>query len=237
MSAPWSKFCAEELNVDLSSQRHIPRRGTLIQRVFAWMNSRSGGGYEPASAKRKQALLGNLHGTILEIGPGAGPNLRYYPADVEWVGVEPNPFMQPYLMRSIQGLGKPAAHFRIDPGDPQGVRLPAKDESVDAVVSTLVLCSVPHPADSLEEILRVLKPGGRFVFIEHVAAPDGSRLRTFQNFIQPLWTVIGDGCHPNRETWESISRAGFAQVDLEHYRIPGGGPVGPHIAGSALKSG
>jgi len=81
----------------------------------------------------------------------------------------------------------------------------------------------------------VLKPGGRYVFIEHVAAPQGSRLRRTQNRIQPLWSLIGDGCHPNRETWESIQRAGFAHVELEHYQYSGGGPVAPHIAGMAIK--
>jgi SAM-dependent methyltransferase len=221
--------------MNTSTPARTRRRGTLVQRVFAWMNAHSGGGYETASARRKQALFRSLYGSILEIGPGSGPNLRYYPAGVQWVGVEPNPFMRPYLLQSIQALDRAAGHFRIDPGDPQGVRLPAADESVDAVVSTLVLCSVPHPADTLQEILRVLKPGGKFIFIEHVAAPQGSRMRGVQNFIQPVWSVIGDGCHPNRETWESISQAGFTQVELEHYRIPGGGPVSPHIAGRAVK--
>jgi hypothetical protein len=60
-------------------------------------------------------------------------------------------------------------------------------------------------------------------------------MRSFQNLIQPLWTWVGDGCHPNRETWESIARAGFASVDIEHYRYPTGGPGAPHIAGTAVK--
>jgi SAM-dependent methyltransferase len=219
-----------------STTNHIHRRGTLIQRIFAWMLARSGAD-EADSARRKQSLIGSLRGSILEIGPGAGPNLRYYPVGVNWLGVEPNPFMLPYLQQAIRATGSPVEHYHIDPGDAAGVRLPAEDASIDAVVSTYVLCSVPIPADTLQEVLRVLKPGGKFVFIEHVAAPQASRLRGVQNFIQPMWTVIGDGCHPNRETWESISRAGFDRVDLEHYRIPGGGPVAPHIAGFALKQG
>jgi SAM-dependent methyltransferase len=216
--------------------RPAPRRG-IIKPLFAWMLAHCENRHESFYAGRKRALFGSLSGEILEIGPGVGPNLRFYPADVGWVGVEPNSFMHPYLLQTIRALNRPAERFRIDPGDLAGVRLPAKNESMDAVVSTLVLCSVPHPDETLQEILRVLKPGGRFVFIEHVAAPSGTRLRGLQNFIQPLWSVFGDGCHPNRETWETIARAGFGQVTLEHFQYPGGGPVGPHLAGTAVKGG
>ena len=215
---------------------HSSRMGGFIQHLFAWMTAHSGTTYDRVAAARKQALFSGLHGDILEIGPGVGPNLKYYPADVRWIGVEPNLYMLHYLQQSIQNLGWPAQKFRIDPGDPQGIRLPSENESVDAVVSTLVLCSVSQPEASMQEILRILKPGGRFVFIEHVAAPTGTQLRAFQNFIQPLWTLIGDGCHPNRETWNTISWAGFAHVELEHYNFPGGGLVGPHIAGTAVKA-
>jgi SAM-dependent methyltransferase len=212
-----------------------PHRAGLRQRLFAWATSHAGDYLDAVSLARKRRLLGGLHGDILEIGPGAGPNLRYYPVDVRWTGVEPNPFMHSYLQKTISELGRPPERYRIDPGDAGGVRLPAADASLDAVVSTLVLCSVPHPEDSLREILRVLKPGGRFVFIEHVAAPAGTRLRNMQNFVQPLWSAISDGCHPNRETWGVIQGAGFAAVDLEHFVSPGGNLAGPHIAGTALK--
>jgi ubiquinone/menaquinone biosynthesis C-methylase UbiE len=143
--------------------------------------------------------------------------------------------MHPHLVEAMRSLGLPAGQFHIEQGEAAGVRLPAGDASVDAVVSTLVLCSVAHPEDSLQEILRVLKPGGKFVFIEHVAAPGGTRLRTFQNLIQPLWTLVGDGCHPNRETWEIIAQAGFASVEIEHDRYLGGGLVAPLISGTAVK--
>jgi SAM-dependent methyltransferase len=213
----------------------VAGRGALIQRLFAWTTAHQGN-YEASMVARKRALFGDLHGDILEIGPGAGANLRYYPADVRWVGVEPNPFMRPYLEKSIRELQRPAGRFHIDGGDPSGVHLPADDESMDAVACTLVLCSVPHPEDSLKEIVRVLKPGGRFAFIEHVAAPRGTRLRSSQDFVQPLWTLIADGCHPNRETWHAISQAGFGRVELEHFRSSGG-LAGPHIAGTAVKAG
>jgi hypothetical protein len=80
----------------------------------------------------------------------------------------------------------------------------------------------------------VLRPGGRFAFIEHVAAPHGTRTRRVQRWIRPVWRVLGDGCNPERETWVSIRKAGFAEVNLQHFRVPF--PViGPHIAGIATK--
>jgi ubiquinone/menaquinone biosynthesis C-methylase UbiE len=217
-----------------SCSPYAGRRG-LRARLFAWMNAQSRDTFEEHMAQRKQALLGRLHGAVLEIGPGTGPNLRYFPERVRWTGVEPNVFMHPYLRQTIQTLGKPAGNYRIVPGDASGTRLPADDESVDGVVSTLVLCSVPQPEASLREIRRILKPGGTFVFIEHVAAPRGTGLRTWQNLVQPVWSFLGDGCHPNRETWEMLEAAGFASLEIEQFRYPGAGLVAPLIVGAAHK--
>lgn len=178
---------------------------------------------------RKRALLGNLHGQVLEIGPGTGPNLTYYPSDVSWLGIEPNPAMWPYLQKEAQKLGRP---IQLRTG--QAERLEAEDNSMDAVVATLVLCSVPDPRKALQEVLRVLKPGGRFVFVEHVAAPANTGLRRWQGFIKPVWQWAADGCQPDRETWTVIEQAGFAQVELEHFRIQSTF-VSPHIAGYAIK--
>ena len=212
-----------------------PRRAGPWKHLFAWVMAHGVRTIDTVLEPRKCSLLSGLHGDILEIGPGTGPNLSYLPRDVRWVGVEPNPFMHPYLRESLRRNGFSPEQTRIDPGDPRGVRLPAADCSLDAVIDTHVLCSVPDPAGSLAEILRVLKPGGVFVFIEHVAAPRGSTLRAFQNVLQPAWTLCGEGCHPNRETWEAISKAGFGRVELEHFRYPGAGLVSPHISGRAVK--
>lgn len=199
------------------------------QRFHAHLMEQGKRSYEPLVRERKQALFGNLRGTVLEIGPGAGPNLAYYPRDVRWIGVEPNPHMHPYLHAEASRHGLP---IELRAGTAEA--LPVEDGSVDAVVSTLVLCSVADVARTLAEVRRVLRPGGRFVFVEHVAAPTGTALRTFQNLVQPLWTPLADGCHPNRETWASIEGAGFADVRLDHFRLPTG-PAGPHIGGVAVR--
>lgn len=117
-------------------------------------------------------------------------------------------------------------------------QLDVPDCSVDVVVSTLVLCSVGSLIGSLAEVRRVLKPGGRFIFIEHVAAPQGSALRTVQNLVNPLWNVVADGCNLNRETWVEMERAGFASLTYERFMVTGGmSGLTPIIAGVAVKGG
>jgi ubiquinone/menaquinone biosynthesis C-methylase UbiE len=108
------------------------------------------------------------------------------------------------------------------------------DNSVDNVVATLVLCTVPDQVESLKEIYRILKPGGRLIFIEHVASPRGTVMRVIQTLIKPFWKIVADGCHPDRETLEAIRGAGFSDVTSESFKIFNTF-VSPHIAGMARK--
>lgn len=199
----------------------------IQKRLFAYFMARVQD--DELTANRKRRLFKDLFGTVLEIGPGAGPNLPYFPSGIRWIGIEPNPHMHPYLRQQAERLG-----FSVELRALNGEQLPAEDASVDHVVSTLVLCSVPNQAGTLAEILRVLKPGGRFVFYEHVAAPRGTGLRRFQRVLSPAWKWFGDGCRIDRETWATIESAGFSEVQIEHFRLPEG-PVAPHIAGFAIK--
>lgn len=216
-------------NKDSPSPYEVPSKARLGKRIHAWMLGHCAARYERLVAERKRGLLSNLGGDILEIGPGAGPNLRYYSKDSHWIGVEPNPYMVPYLRKAAEHAG-----LKIEIRSGLAEDLPAEDASIDAVVGTLVLCSVSDPGRVLREILRVLKPGGRFLFLEHVAAPQGTRLRRVQRLIRPVWTRIADGCHPDRETGPAIKHAGFAEVEYEDFRLPLG-PVATQIAGSAVK--
>lgn len=199
------------------------------KKVFAWLMAQGQAEYEQAVSDRKQALFSDIHGDVLEIGPGAGPNLRYYPKDIHWIGVEPNPYMHPYLQQEAEKLG-----LNIDIRIHSAESLEFEDNSIDAVVSTLVLCSVPNLANTLQEIRRVLKPSGQFFFLEHVAAPNGTWLRKVQSAIRPIWKVIADGCHPDRETWVALENAGFRNVNYQHFRasLP---IVSPQIIGVATK--
>jgi len=207
-----------------------PKAG-LRQRIFAWALARFNTRYERFASKSKEQLLADLTGTVLEIGPGTGVNLRYLKSNrVRWIGVEPNPFMQPYLREEANRLGMPI-DLQIGTAD----TLPVADNSVDAVISTLVMCCVNSQQRSLQEVLRVLRPGGKLVFIEHVAAPRGSWLRHIQNLLTPVWKRLGDGCRPNRETWVELERAGFESVIYERINAPTI-LVSPQIVGVAIKA-
>ena len=198
-------------------------------RLYASILDRFNGKYESLISGRKRALFGGLNGEVLEVGPGTGANLPFFTNGVRWRGVDPNPYMRPYLESKAKQYGIDAA---LEIGAAEA--LPAEDESVDAVLATLVLCSLKDPDAALAEIRRVLKPGGRYLFIEHVAAPKGTGTRRWQEVLCPIWKRAADGCHPNRETWRSIEQAGFAEVDFEHFKL--NLPVaGPHIAGVAVK--
>jgi ubiquinone/menaquinone biosynthesis C-methylase UbiE len=181
-------------------------------------------------APYKSRLFASLSGTVLEIGPGAGANLRHLPAKtIRWIGVEPNPYMSRHLQHEARRLG-----IDIDLRAGTAEELPVESASVDFAVSTLVLCSVMDQRRAASEILRVLKPGGRLLFIEHVAAPPGTVLRRVQTAVKPLWRRMGDGCHPDRPTRDVLEECGFATLEVEEFSAPLP-VVRPHIAGSATK--
>lgn len=201
----------------------------LRQRLFAHFMACGNDTHESVVKQYRRSLLGQLQGRVIEIGPGTGTNLPYFPRGIQWTGFEPNRFMHPFLHAAANQLGLTA-----DVRTGSGERMDVPDASTDAVVCTLVLCSVRDQRAVLREALRVLKPGGQFVFIEHVAAPHGSRLRLVQNWAQPVWSFVGDGCRPNRETWLALEQAGFAQVRYERFNAPV--PIAvPHIAGVARR--
>lgn len=170
------------------------------------------------------ALLGALRGTIVELGPGAGGNLRHYTPTIRLIGIEPDAAARERTRTEADRLGIGA---RVLPGRAEGLGL--DDASVDAVVCSFVLCSVADQPAALAQVRRVLRPGGRFVFAEHVAAREGTWVRLAQNVVAALAR-----CRPNRETADAVRAAGFTIVDLHQFTVPG--PLGariPHIAGAA----
>jgi ubiquinone/menaquinone biosynthesis C-methylase UbiE len=205
-------------------------RSGLRARLFAWLSSL---GESPQYAQivdpYKRALFSQLSGTVLEIGAGTGTNFALYPPDIQWIGVEPNVHMHSDLLKAAEEYG---IRGEIHTGVAE--RLPVDDASVDAVVSTLVLCSVSDQVTVLGEILRVLRPAGRYVFVEHVAAPEHTRLRWMQTFVKPAWRAVSDGCEPDRDTAAAIRRAGFSSVEMDGFRAPLS-LASPHIAGTATK--
>jgi SAM-dependent methyltransferase len=216
-------------NTQIQSPTHpnsLPRAG-LRKRLFARMMASTSG--DEYFAEHRRQLISGLGGDVLEIGPGTGPNLVYYRPGVHWLGIEPNPAMHSYLRAEAERLGL-AVDLRLGSAED----LPVPSASQDVVVATHVLCSVGDVAATLSEARRVLRPGGKLIFMEHVAAPRGSGLRRWQSFLQPLWSFVADNCHPDRETWAYIEQAGFQDVQIDHFDIPIW-PMGPQIAGVAVK--
>jgi SAM-dependent methyltransferase len=172
------------------------------------------------------ALLGALHGTVLELGPGAGGNLHLYPPGIRWLGIEPNATARDRTKAEAARLGMRAL---VLPGRAETLEL--DDHSVDAVVCSFVLCSVTDLTLALAQVRRVLRPGGRFVFAEHVGAAAGAWTRRLQNLVA---AVPGQRCRPNRDTGPAIADAGFTIVDLHRFDRPGPFGLGvPHLAGAA----
>jgi ubiquinone/menaquinone biosynthesis C-methylase UbiE len=209
------------------------------QRFFAWQMSKMTDADErtielkhhPSCAnlaQLRQTLVGQLQGRVVEIGAGAGANFRYYPQDIEWIGVEPNPFMHPYLEQEADKQGLQVERIEACGAESMAVA----DHSVDAVVSTHVLCSVGDRDGVFEEIKRILKPQGQFVFLEHVAADANTWTHRLQNGLNPVWKRVFDGCHLNRTTGEAIAQAGFTDIQLQEFelKVP---IVSPHVAGVA----
>jgi ubiquinone/menaquinone biosynthesis C-methylase UbiE len=153
----------------------------------------------------RRELVGDLAGKVLEIGAGTGRNLDHYPASLdELVLAEPDPHMRARLERAVSATGRPARVLSAEAAE-----VPLGAESVDAVVSTLVLCSVVDPARVLAEIARVLRPGGKLLFLEHVAADDRPDRLAWQERLEPIWSRLAGGCHLTRRTHELIEKSGF----------------------------
>lgn len=201
------------------------------RRAQAWALTKGDEKYDAALEPYRQQLFGQLRGEVLELGPGAGRNLRFFRKAGHWIGVEPNEFAHDHLKAEARRLG-----MKVDVRTGTAESLPVADASVDAVACSLVLCSVTDVEATLREVVRVLRPGGRFVFVEHVAAPRGSVLRRMQTLFKGVQRVIGDGCTPDRETWAAINSVGFSSVDMELARMPIPMPLlRPHIIGSASR--
>ncbi|MFN3596175.1 MAG: class I SAM-dependent methyltransferase [Rubricoccaceae bacterium] len=207
--------------------REAPRRG-LRRWAFAHLLASAASADRRLYGPRKVALLGALRGTVVELGAGAGPNAVYLAPGTRWVAVEPNVHFHGRLRQAARQHG-----LTLTLSAAVAERLPLADASADAVVSTLVLCSVDDVPAALAEVRRVLRPGGRFVFIEHVAAPRGTMLRAAQRLLRGPWSVLADGCRPDQDTLGAIRAAGFADVQAEAFSVPLG-LVRPHVAGVAL---
>lgn len=170
----------------------------------------------PPVLKQREKVVPKAEGRILEIGMGSGLNLPYYDADkVEFVwGLEPSLGMRKLCAPKVANLP-----FEVKFLDLPGEEIPLDDDSVDTVVLTYTLCTIPEAMTALHQMRRVLKPGGVMLFCEHGEAPDAN-VRKWQNRIDPFWGKIAGGCHLNRPIPKLIEEAGFKIGDIETMYLP-----------------
>lgn len=168
-----------------------------------WRTERRG------NAARRAHLLRHTEGTVVEIGAGSGHNIDHYPDDVDLLLTEPHAPMARRLERRVSSSGRTAEVVRAS-----AEALPLPDDYADALVSTLVLCTVDDLDASLAEARRVLRPGGRLLFLEHVAGPEGGRLHRWQRRAHGFWHGFACGCNTDRRTEAAIRRAGFEIEEL-----------------------
>jgi ubiquinone/menaquinone biosynthesis C-methylase UbiE len=167
---------------------------------------------------------------VLEIGAGRGANFARLPDGVDWIGLEPSGRLARALAGRATRHRRPARVLSA-----AAEAIPLDDRSVDGVLATTVLCSVHDLQRALREVRRVLRPDGRFLFFEHVAADPGTSSAWLQRTVAPLTCRRAPGCRPDRRIGDAVAAAGFAAVELGWFRRPG--PLttfGPWIAGVAV---
>jgi ubiquinone/menaquinone biosynthesis C-methylase UbiE len=168
----------------------------------------------PLVAKHRRELLAHASGNVLEIGFGTGLNLPYYPESVSKITtVDPNVGMNRLAKKRIKQSG-----IEVDQRVLGGERLPFDDNSFDAVVSTFTLCSVEDVSRALSEVYRVLKPGGRFLFLEHGLSPEPN-VQKWQRRLNWLGMRLADGCRLDRNIKELVASQPFSGVEIEEFYL------------------
>ena len=173
-------------------------------------------GLKPAMRQREK-VVPRARGRVLELGIGSGLNLPFYdPAKVSKVwGLDPAPEMTRIAERAVRSLA-----FEVEFIGLSAAEIPLEDDSVDTVVVTYTLCTIPETTPALRQASRVLRPGGELIFCEHGAAPDAS-VRRWQDRVNPAWKRLGGGCNLNRAVPAMLEAGGFRITNLETLYLPG----------------
>lgn len=218
------------MHTSTSTTTAAPRHA-LRGRFNAWILAATDGHTRRGIGPARSRVFGALGGEVVDIGAGNGAVLPYLsPAVRRLHAVEPNVHFHDRLRRA-------AAEHPTDVvlHATRGEELDFSTASVDGVTTSWVLCTVDDPAAVLAEIRRVLRPGGRFAFVEHVAAPPGTAVRAVQDAVQTPWRWLFEGCDTTRDTEEAVRAAGFRSVAVErvHFATPFV-PIRTQIAGVAI---
>ncbi|XP_004429077.1 PREDICTED: methyltransferase-like protein 7A [Ceratotherium simum simum] len=198
--------------------------------------------YNKEMASQKRELFSNLQEfvgpsgklSLLELGCGTGANFKFYPPGCRVTCIDPNPNFEKFLIKSIaENQHLQFERFVVGVGEDMHQ---VADGSMDVVVCTLVLCSVENQVRTLQEVCRVLRPGGAFYFMEHVAAERSTWNYFWQQVLDPVWYLLFDGCNLTRESWKALETASFSKLKLQRLQAPLSWEiVRPHIYGYAVK--
>jgi SAM-dependent methyltransferase len=204
---------------------------TVRHPIFARIFDRTSPQMEREVGPLRDELLAGLAGRVVEVGAGNGASFGHYPATVhELVAVEPEPYLR---RRAIERAGSAPVRTRVVDGVAEA--LPLEDGSADAVVASIVLCSVPDPARALAELRRVVKPGCELRFLEHGHAPGARKARMQRSLDRPrLWPRLAGGCHCGRDTLAAIGTAGFRIAEIRSFDLgPAWLHTNPYVIGRA----
>lgn len=207
-----------------SAELQHPRFARAYARAVEGVNRRGG-------TEHRRELLAGLHGFVIEIGAGDGSGFSLYPQSVTRVlALEPDDYLRDI---AISKAGSAPVPVTVRAGAAE--HIPAGDGTADAVVASLVLCSVSEQAPVLAEIRRVLRPGGILAFYEHVRSSNGLVAR-MEDILTPAWQRLAGGCHPNRDTVAAIKDAGFSPVASRRFKfaVHPLSPNAAHVLGTAV---
>ena len=185
----------------------------------------------PMASREREQLIPQAHGTVLEIGVGSGLNMPYYASDVtRLLALEPHAKLRAKAGRKAEKTAFPVEFIAL-----KGEELDLETASVDTIVTTWTLCSIADAKKALAGMFRVLKPGGRLLFVEHGRAPT-ERLAKWQDRLTPAWSCFAGGCKLNRRPDELIAQAGFAIEQMDQGYLDGPKLLTYHYKGVARRA-
>ncbi len=188
---------------------------TFYTKIFAKYYDSFMVSFEAKIAKDRKNMLQNLTGKVLDVGAGTGVNFEFFNKDAEILAVEPSKEMQEKSLVKVGDKNIQCINLGIN--DPK-LDLMIKEKSLDAIVCTLVLCTIPNPDLALDNFKKWLKPDGKLIILEHIHS-DKKRNAFLEKLVNPLWKKLGEGCHLTRNTDVLLHEKGFVSANVSYFKL------------------